>query len=89
MSIKNKNILEQIAKLLGIADPAELESEIVNKGAMDGIKIRTPEKPETVGNQRDSLAKSIYDKLFNWLVAKLNLEILPDELKSGDKYEEE
>jgi len=31
-----------IAKLLGIADPAELQTEIVNKVAMKDQKIRAP-----------------------------------------------
>jgi myosin heavy subunit len=28
---------------------------------------------------RDSLSKALYDKLFNWLVKRLNLSILPPE----------
>ena len=32
---------------------------------------------------RRLLAKSLFDNLFNWLVAKMNLVILPEELKTG------
>jgi len=32
-------------------------------------------------NYRDSLAKGLYDKLFNWLVKRLNFTVLPAEKK--------
>ena len=59
-------------------------TELVNKGAMEGVKARTPEKPTSVQNTVDSMAKALFDNLFNWLVAKMNIEILPDEKKSRD-----
>ena len=30
----------------------------------------------------------MYDRMFNWLVAKMNIEILPDAMKSGDRMQE-
>ena len=41
-----------------------------------------------VSGNLEALAKGIYDNMFNWLVNKMNLEILPDEKKSGDQYME-
>ena len=73
-----------MADLLGIANADDLETELVHKGAMDGVKGRTPDKPSNVSNTKDSLAKAIFDNMFNWLVAKMNIEILPAEKKSGD-----
>lgn len=64
-------------------------TEIVNKAAMEGVTGRTPDKPQMVANSVEALAKGIYDNMFNWLVAKMNIEILPEAKKSGDKYTEE
>ena len=36
----------------------------------------------------ESLAKSLYNNMFNWLVAKMNIEILPEEKKLGDAVAE-
>jgi len=84
VSIKNPEQAKLIAGLLGINNVDDLITELVHKGAMDGVKGRTPEKPSNVVNSVDSMAKAIFDNLFNWLVAKMNIEILPDEKKSGD-----
>lgn len=73
-----------MADLLGIQNADDLETELVHKGAIDGVEGRTPDKPQNVANTKDSLAKAIFDNLFNWLVAKMNIEILPAEKKSGD-----
>ena len=34
-------------------------------------------------NNRDALAKKLYDNMFNWLVVKMNGTIQPAELGSG------
>lgn len=84
VSVKNKAPLKLVAELLGLPSAEDLELELVHKGAMDGVPGRTPDKPQNVANTKDSLAKAIFDNMFNWLVAKMNIEILPAELKSGD-----
>lgn len=84
VSIKNKGPLNLVAELLGLPNAGDLEVELVHKGAMDGVTGRTPDKPQNVANTKDSLAKAIFDNMFNWLVAKMNIEILPAEKKSGD-----
>ena len=83
VSIKNKNKLEQIAAILGIKDAVALEEEIVNKEAIAGSG-RTPLKPDQVADSVKSLAKALYNNMFDWLVAKMNVEILPDDIKSRD-----
>lgn len=50
----------------------------------DKLKNRTPAKPKLVKEAVFALAKRLYDNMFNWLVAKLNVEILPEAMKSGD-----
>jgi len=67
--------------MLGCSEK-RLEEEMVNREAMPGSK-RTPDNEANVASAKDSLAKSLYDRMFNWLVAKMNIEILPE-----DKYED-
>ena len=45
---------------------------------------RTPLKPDQVADSVKTLAKALYNNLFDWLVAKMNVEILPEEIKSRD-----
>jgi myosin heavy subunit len=60
---------------MGIEKWEELVTEIVNKEKMKDIAQRTPLKPEDVNTALMSLAKSLFDNMFNWLVAKMNLTI--------------
>ena len=55
-----------------------LVQEIVNKPAMPGMTVRAPYKINECIDSRDSLAKAIYDNMFNWLVERMNLTILPE-----------
>jgi len=84
VSVKNKDKMKEIANLLGVDNPDDLITELVYKPKMPGASGRAPDKPQNCLNSVESLAKGLYDNLFNWLVAKMNIEILPDELKSGD-----
>ena len=85
VSIKNKDKLKQVADLLGIKNPSRLEEEIVNKEAIKGISTRTPLRPDDVEDSVKTLAKALYNNMFDWLVKKMNIEILPDDIKSGDE----
>ncbi len=78
-SIKNKDRLNLIAKLLGIQNPEDLVAEIVNKAATPGSTGRSPYKLDECGFARDSFAKALYDNMFNWLVERMNVTILPED----------
>ena len=76
--------MKQIADLLGIKDPADLQAEIVNKAGAKDQKIRAPYKKSECNDSRDSFAKNLFDNMFNWLVVRMNQTILPDEAESED-----
>jgi myosin heavy subunit len=40
--------------------------------------LRAPWKLPECYESRDSFAKSLFDNMFNWLVDRMNLTILPD-----------
>jgi len=88
VSITNMPQFDLICRLLGIENKQGFITEIVNKDEVKGFG-RTPDKPNIVAGSVDALAKGIYDNMFNWLVAKMNIEILPSEKKSGDIYAEQ
>jgi myosin-1 len=71
-----------VANLLEIKNSARLVEEIVHKGAFKDVFGRTPDKPSVVQSTLGSLAKALYDNLFNWLVAKMNESILPEDTKN-------
>jgi myosin heavy subunit len=52
------------------------------KGAFEGVATRSPDKLTNVENAVGSLAKGLFDNMFNWLVVTMNQEILPEALKS-------
>ena len=41
---------------------------------------KTPQSYTTCINNRDALAKKLYDNMFNWLVVKMNATIQPEQL---------
>lgn len=88
VGIKNMDHLKMICELLGV-DPDALLTELVNRDAVDGVKVRTPAKPADVAGTVGALAKAIFDNLFNWLVLKMNMAILPPELVTNDPKDRE
>lgn len=65
-------MLEHIAQMLGIKDYKDLETELIMKEKIKNLKDRVPETINIVKNNIASLAKALYDNMFNWLVVKMN-----------------
>mgnify|MGYP000846203966 FL=1 len=82
--VKNEEYLKDASNLLQI-DYEELNTALMFKfREIQGQVIQsTISKAECI-TQRDSLAKELYNTLFNWLVKRLNFTVMPAEfLKDG------
>ncbi|CAB3410648.1 unnamed protein product [Caenorhabditis bovis] len=79
--------LMNAARLLGL-EPDEMRMGLcarimqATKGGVKGTLIRVPLKPHEAAAGRDALAKAIYAKMFDWLVANVNRSI-PFEKSAG------
>ncbi|KAL4471689.1 hypothetical protein ABPG74_008582 [Tetrahymena malaccensis] len=78
--VSDQQQIQIIASLLGI-QPEELERELTVKqfkvqGEGFSKELSLPE----CQNQKDSIAKELYDRLFNWLVNQLNRTIMPKDI---------
>ncbi|KAL4507958.1 hypothetical protein ABPG72_021331 [Tetrahymena utriculariae] len=78
-SLINMEALEKAAFVLKV-DREELKNCLVYKRRVlpGGKPIDSPISKQECNITRDSLARALYDKLFNWLVSKLNQNIMPN-----------
>ena len=77
-SVVNIDRIQLLAKLLGIQNPHEFVTEIVNKPSSPGATGRAPLDIRACYEARDSLAKAMFDNLFSWLVERMNLTLIPE-----------
>lgn len=77
LSSETRSILSQCCKLLFL-DPAETEREFLfNVKVIGNQSIESPVTLSAAQVNRDSLAKAVYEKLFDWIVLRLNQTIQP------------
>ena len=69
--------LHSISRLLQVPEEKIIRAMTVFVRVIGGTEIPSPIAKVDCQNFRDSLAKEIYNKLFNWIVNKLNLTIQP------------
>jgi len=83
-TVVNKDRMAIVSRLLGISNVDDLICEIVNKPPAPGMTVRAPYRKMECIDSRDSLAKSLFNSLFCWLVKRMNLTILPEYILEGN-----
>lgn len=75
--IDNISCLQMACDILGFNDKMLMRALVFKTREIGKQIIESPVNKVECGFLRDSLSKSLYEKLFNWLVKRLNTSILP------------
>mmetsp|Transcript_6532 Transcript_6532/g.4657 ORF Transcript_6532/g.4657 Transcript_6532/m.4657 type:complete len:264 (+) Transcript_6532:731-1522(+) len=71
--LKDKTVMEKIAKLLGYADLGKLEKTILfTQKKVAGQVFETPNKIGKCVDTANALSKQMFNNMFNWLVVRMN-----------------
>ncbi|XP_037794658.1 unconventional myosin IC-like isoform X1 [Penaeus monodon] len=72
--------VKECSKLIG-CEPAQLLKALTHRTIeARGDVVTSPLNPDQAGYARDALAKSVYERIFNWLVGRLNLSLTSNEI---------
>lgn len=71
--------ISSIAQMLSVPENALQKALVFKTREIQGQTIESPHPVSECIAVRDSLSKFLYEKLFNWLVKRLNLVIFPPE----------
>ncbi|KAI8330035.1 chitin synthase-domain-containing protein [Blakeslea trispora] len=73
--VKNRDVLDIVAIMLGVS-PSRLETCLTYKLKLIGKEVCTMFlNPQTAADQRDDLARALYNVLFLWIVETINRKI--------------
>ncbi|CAI5520240.1 unnamed protein product [Closterium sp. Naga37s-1] len=70
--------LTTVAELLGVPKEPLLETLVTYTRKVGREVFKSPLKPQAAAAKRDTLVKTLYSKLFDWIVAKVNESIGQD-----------
>eukprot|EP01088_Endostelium_zonatum_P014079 TRINITY_DN294_c0_g2_i1.p1 TRINITY_DN294_c0_g2~~TRINITY_DN294_c0_g2_i1.p1 ORF type:complete len:1666 (-),score=459.95 TRINITY_DN294_c0_g2_i1:2-4921(-) len=74
-AVENRDAMKVVGELLGL-DPAQLEAQLtVRTMNVRGQELKIPLTAELASDNRDGLVKTIYSKLFDWVIKKINSTI--------------
>ena len=83
--IKDEKVADRIAGLLGYENPDDFKKVMLQSvNVIRNQEMWMPQGYTVCINNRDALAKKLYDNMFNWLVVKMNGTIEPAELSDGN-----
>ncbi|PVU85789.1 hypothetical protein BB560_006902 [Smittium megazygosporum] len=90
-SIKNEELLEQVASFLGV-DPVDLANSLIYKSELIGTEMCTIFLDAAQAHQRcNELATLLYSLLVKWMIFKINSNLKPasSSLENGNGKEKE
>lgn len=76
-TVTDQDTLNIAAKLLGVTPETLLNSLTIKVMQMGKDKIKSPQPVGKCREARDALAKVLYDRIFNWVVACVNAAMKP------------